>query len=39
MIPQNPDLPDTNQEENLGTELEVIGEIPPLGNAPDSAVY
>jgi len=28
-----------NQEENPGTELEVIGEIPSLGDAPDDAVY
>ena len=28
-----------NQEENPGTELEVIGEIPPLGDAPPDAVY
>ena len=28
-----------NQEENPSTELEVIGEIPPLGNASDDIVY
>ena len=28
-----------NQEENPGTELEVISEIPPLGDAPPDAVY